>query len=202
MRMPRFDKPDARKSDRKGPEVKLPQIKLPQEVHLPDMTLPRVSMGEIRRQDVQLPDMTLPRVSMGEIRRQDVQLPDVTLPRLRMGDVDFKDVRLRGPRLGGLKTLIRLVVMSLFGMAIYKEMSQPEAQRTWHGDVFGVPYDFRPPTSQRLRDAWWNEHAGLFTASPWGVGWTINFRRAMDMAAQTKDSRLPGMAGSPARSDR
>ena len=198
----RVSKFNLKMPDFKLSSLKMPDIKMPDSVRLPDVTLPRVSMGEIKRPDMQLPDVTLPRFKMGEIDRADVQLPGVTLPRLKMGEVDHKDVRLHGPNLRGLKTVVRLAVMGLFGMAIYKEMSQPEAERTWHGEVLGVPYDFRPPTSQRFRDAWWNEHAGLITSAPWGIGWTINFRRAIDMAMQAKESRLQGMAGAPKGDDR
>jgi hypothetical protein len=161
-----------------------------EQVRMPDMKLPEVNLSNLKMpEEVRLPDVTLPRVSMGEIRRQDMQLPDVTLPRLKMGDVAFKDVRLRGPRMGGLRALIRLAVVVAFGAAVIKEMSQPEDKRTWHGDVFGVPYDFRPPTADRFRAAWWNGEAGLFTETPWGIGWTVNFRRAIVILSQRLKAR-------------
>jgi len=178
-------------SDVKMPALKGPDIRLPEHVKLPDITLPRISMGEIRRRDVQLPDVALPRVSMGEVRRPDVQLPDITVPRLKPGEVSFKDIEFRplGRGLRKLRNLVRLAVLGLFGLAMWREMSQPESQRQWHGEVLGVPYDFRPPTNARLREAWWNERAGLITPVPWGLGWTINFYRARMLARQNPQLR-------------
>lgn len=159
----------------------------------PDVTLPRPRLGEVTMQDVQLPDVTLPRPRMGEISVQDVQLPNVTLPRPRLGEVKTKDIEIRGPDLSGptrtLRRLIQLAVMAVAGTAIYQEMSKPEDQRQWHGHALGVPYDFRPPTSERLRQAWWNDKAGLITSTPWGLGWTINVHRAIAMFRARPEGR-------------
>jgi hypothetical protein len=164
-----------------------------QDMQLPDMTLPRPRLGEVTVQDIQLPDVTLPRPRMGEVTVQDVQLPNVTLPRPRMGEVEFKDVIVKGPNLGrpvrALKRTTQMAVLALFGLAMYKEMSQPEDQRQWHGRMLGVPYDFRPPTSQRFRDAWWNERAGWITTTPWGLGWTINFHRLTTILMSARSGR-------------
>jgi hypothetical protein len=62
-------------------------------------------------------------------------------------------------------------------------MAKSEEERTWQGRVFGfVPYDFRPPTWDRLRDAYWNpEDDRLFTDRVFGVGWAVNFYRAREL---------------------
>jgi len=64
--------------------------------------------------------------------------------------------------------------------AIATELSKPEEERTWHGRVMGtVPYDFRPPTWERIRDAYWNPDSdSLFSDRVFGVGWAINLHRA------------------------
>ncbi|HEX6547432.1 MAG TPA: hypothetical protein VF134_01660 [Candidatus Dormibacteraeota bacterium] len=64
--------------------------------------------------------------------------------------------------------------------AISQEMSKPEGERTWHGKVAGfVPYDFRPPSWERIREAYWNpDDQRLFTDRPLGVGWALNLFRA------------------------
>jgi hypothetical protein len=42
-----------------------------------------------------------------------------------------------------------------------------------------VPYDFRPPTWERIRSAYWNpESDSLFSDRVFGVGWAINLYRA------------------------
>ena len=60
---------------------------------------------------------------------------------------------------------MKLAGFGLMVAAISQEMSKPEADRTWHGKVFGlVPYAFRPPTWDRSRDSYWNpEDERLFT---------------------------------------
>lgn len=72
--------------------------------------------------------------------------------------------------------LLRAVVLLLAAAAVTQELSKPEAERTWHGRVFGVPYDFRWPTLERFRDAYWNPHnPRILTDRVIGVGWAINF---------------------------
>ena len=60
--------------------------------------------------------------------------------------------------------------------AIYVELRKPPAERTWQGKLLGVvPYDFRLPTLERLRGAYWNPRSPkLFTDRPFGVGWSVN----------------------------
>ncbi len=85
--------------------------------------------------------------------------------------------------------------MVLTLVAISQEMSKPEAERTWTGEVLGfVPYDFRPPTWQRLRDAYWNpSDERLFLPRPLGVGWAVNLYQARVFLQRAFD-RLMGTA--------
>lgn len=161
-------------------------LKFPQDFHAPELRMPS---------DVQLPDIVLPKVHRGEVRRYDVQLPDVTIPRLHAGQVVAGGVgkvgrSRRGRRRGGLGGAIRMAGMALFAAAIVKEMSQPEEARTWQGRVMGVPYNFQPPTSKRFKDAWWSDEPTLFTPTPWGMGWTVNFRRLMSLGRQMAVARM------------
>ncbi len=82
--------------------------------------------------------------------------------------------------LRGIRRLFRFVAFALFAAAIATELSKPAAERTWHGRVLDtVPYDFRPPTWQRIRDAYWNPNSDrLFNDRAFGVGWAINLHRA------------------------
>ena len=60
------------------------------------------------------------------------------------------------------------------------------------GHFYGVPYDFRMPTIQRVRDRWWNQDdPRLLTPHVFGVGWSINLYQLRE--------RLMGF--SPPRSD-
>ncbi len=67
--------------------------------------------------------------------------------------------------------------MGLIAAAIYQELQKPPEERTWHGRIAGfVPYDFRWPTLERLREAYWNpDEPRIFTDRVLGVGWAINF---------------------------
>ena len=74
------------------------------------------------------------------------------------------------------RRLMWLVVMGLFAAAVYQELQKPPEQRTWHGRVLGfIPYDFRFPTLERIRDAYWNPaDPRIFTDRVLGIGWAIN----------------------------
>ena len=91
-----------------------------------------------------------------------------------------------------VRGLVRLAVIGLTVAAISQEMQKEPSERTWTGMVFGlVPYDFRPPTWERLRDAYWNtEDPRLFTERPLGVGWAINFFRAQLLLRGLFDSLM------------
>src|ERR1700674_2866258 len=82
-----------------------------------------------------------------------------------------------------LRRIRRLVRFTAFGLvvaAVATELAKPEPERTWEGRVFGmVPYDFRPPTWQRIRNAYWNPNSHhLFSDRVFGVGWAVNLHRA------------------------
>ena len=69
--------------------------------------------------------------------------------------------------IGGLATLM--------GLAIREQLQMPESQRTWHGTLFNIPYDFRLPTGERLRKTFWNKDtSNVLVPTAFGMGWTIN----------------------------
>jgi hypothetical protein len=82
--------------------------------------------------------------------------------------------------LRGLRRLVRITAVGLVVAALATELAKPEAERTWHGRVVGlVPYDFRPPTLDRIREAYWNPASDrLFSDRVFGVGWAVNLHRA------------------------
>lgn len=97
-----------------------------------------------------------------------------------------------------LRRVRRLVRFAAFGLvlaAIATELSKPVPERTWQGRVFGlVPYDFRPPTWQRIRDAYWNPNSDrLFSDRVFGVGWAVNLYRAKTLL----EDAFGGLIGSP-----
>jgi hypothetical protein len=73
----------------------------------------------------------------------------------------------------------RILSLGLIGAAVATELRKPEGEREWHGYVGGVvPYEFRPPTLERIKLALWNPaDPRVFVPTVFGVGWTINFAR-------------------------
>ena len=87
-----------------------------------------------------------------------------------------------------LKRLVFIAVAATSAGAVIQELSKPEWERTWHGNVYGIPYDFRRPTFARIRDAMWNpDDPRLFTPRPFGVGWSVNLARLMLMIRETSE---------------
>ncbi len=78
-----------------------------------------------------------------------------------------------------LKTLFKLAFIGLVIAAIAEELRKPHGQREGFGRVAGlVPYDFRIPTPDRIKDRMWNPHDDrLITETPFGVGWSVNLAR-------------------------
>ena len=82
--------------------------------------------------------------------------------------------------LRGVRRLVRFVTFALVVAAVATELAKPAPERTWRGRVLGlVPYDFRPPTWTRIREAYWNPRSEkLFSDRVFGVGWAVNLYRA------------------------
>ena len=94
---------------------------------------------------------------------------------------------------GALGWILRTVTFGLVAAAVYKELQLPAEQRTWHGRLFdAVPYDFRIPTPRKLLQAFWNPDSGnIFSAQPFGVGWTVNFGALLPMLRGLVSSDAP-----------
>jgi hypothetical protein len=75
---------------------------------------------------------------------------------------------------------MRLAVVALVVGAVATELAKPEEERNWHGRVLGVvPYDFRVPSWDKIRDAYWNPSSDrLFSDRVFGVGWAVNLYKA------------------------
>ncbi|MCL5962454.1 MAG: DUF5808 domain-containing protein [Chloroflexi bacterium] len=88
-----------------------------------------------------------------------------------------------------LKKLRKLVVVTLIVLlvgAVIRELSKPPEQRTWHGLILGVPYDFRPPTLERVKEVYWNPNdKRLFPGRVFGLGWGINFAALYEKVARS-----------------
>jgi hypothetical protein len=78
--------------------------------------------------------------------------------------------------LGALVWLLRTALFGAVVGAVWVELRKPPEERTWNGKLLGVvPYDFRVPTLEGLRQAYWNPRSPkIFTPRPLGVGWAVN----------------------------
>lgn len=85
-----------------------------------------------------------------------------------------------------LRRFVMGLAMGLVAAAVYQELQKPPEKRTWHGRVAGfVPYDFRFPTVERIRQAYWNpDEPRIFTDRVLGLGWAINFYRLLQVLDQ------------------
>jgi hypothetical protein len=84
-----------------------------------------------------------------------------------------------------IATVTRLIAAAagaLAGAAVAKEINKPPEDRQWHGDIGGVPYDFRRPTAEKLRKSAWDpDNPNLVVPHAFGVGWSVNIARLAKM---------------------
>ncbi len=67
-----------------------------------------------------------------------------------------------------------LAIVTIY--AVVQELRRPAEERTWQGKVGNVvPYDFRKPTMERVRETYWNPDGPVLSGKVWGVGWAPNF---------------------------
>lgn len=84
---------------------------------------------------------------------------------------------------------LRILLLALTAAAVVKELRLPADERTWNGTVAGfVPYDFRMPTVERIRQRLWDtEGDHLLSPHVFGVGWTVNLGRIYGLVRQQGD---------------
>jgi hypothetical protein len=85
-----------------------------------------------------------------------------------------------------IKTVVMIVGIALVISAIAKELRKPKGQRDWYGRLGGViPYEFRPPTPHRIKEAMWNpQDERVMTDTVFGVGWSVNIPALKERVAQ------------------
>ena len=72
--------------------------------------------------------------------------------------------------------MIQVTAFTLTMAAVCQELEKPKEERKWCGKIGGlIPYDFRLPTIERLKESYWNPYERrVFTPEVFGVGWAIN----------------------------
>ena len=80
-----------------------------------------------------------------------------------------------------LVRFIEMAVITVALAAVCQELEKPAEERSWHGKVGFIPYDFRLPTIERIREGYWNEDSPhVFSPEVIGLGWAINFHAILE----------------------
>ncbi len=83
--------------------------------------------------------------------------------------------RIRMARRRLRNTVFMLLLGAFVVAAIREQLNLPPSERTWHGKLFGIPYDFRLPTPEKLRDTFWKKDTSqIVVPMAFGVGWSFN----------------------------
>jgi hypothetical protein len=74
-----------------------------------------------------------------------------------------------------VNAIFSLLLLIYVAIAIIQQLQRPPEERTWYGKIAGIPYDFRRPTVERIRAAFWNKDTSqIFLPQAFGIGWSIN----------------------------
>jgi hypothetical protein len=94
---------------------------------------------------------------------------------------------------GRLSSIVGWISFGLVVAAVIKELSLPRQDRTWHGRLLGVPYDFRLPTMAKVRERLWSPaNPNLLVPHAFGMGWTLNLGRLRTLlVSRLSSNRVP-----------
>lgn len=85
---------------------------------------------------------------------------------------------------------LKLIAAVLTIAAVIRELRLPKEDRTWHGAVAGfVPYDFRRPTLDKLKQTFWDPSGPIVVSRAFGVGWTVNIGAVVDRVRSLATAR-------------
>jgi hypothetical protein len=106
----------------------------------------------------------------------------------------------RHDRRGKVRGAVRLVSAGLAAVAVARELRRPKKERTWHGSIGKVPYDFRTPSPKRIKRSFWApDDSRVFVPRAFGVGWSVNFASAMAQGKALVKTLRESSAGKPHR---
>ena len=75
--------------------------------------------------------------------------------------------------------MIRKLLTVAYAVALAAVATRAYREKKAHGLYYGVPFDFRLPTVDRIKARMWNpDDTRVITPTVFGVGWTINLYRA------------------------
>lgn len=78
--------------------------------------------------------------------------------------------------MGKLNWFVAGAVTALSAAAISKELEKPADERTWKGQIAGIPYNFNIPSWFEIAHEYWNPKSDqILSPHAIGIGWGINF---------------------------
>jgi hypothetical protein len=84
---------------------------------------------------------------------------------------------------------VQAAVITVTIAAVCQELEKPKDERHWHGRVGFIPYDFRLPTIERLKESYWNpDNSRIFSNEVFGIGWAINFYALLEKLRMIRES--------------
>jgi hypothetical protein len=102
--------------------------------------------------------------------------------------------------IGVLVRIAAAAAGALAGAAVARELDKPSQDRQWHGEIAGVPYDFRPPTVEKVRRSAWDPDNPKTVVPPaFGVGWSVNFARLAKLVQPPAEPAVRSPADAPAQ---
>jgi len=97
-----------------------------------------------------------------------------------------------------LEMMVEAAAITIVLVAVCQELEKPAEERKWTGSVGSVPYDFRIPTLERIKETYWNQYdTRIFLPMVFGAGWGINLyallekMRLLGQAATEEDFLMP-----------
>ena len=86
-----------------------------------------------------------------------------------------------------IRRVIQIAVLLITALAVLDQLVRDPEYRTWNGQIFGIPYDFRTPTIERVRAAIWSpDEPRILNPHVFGVGWTPNIGRIFALAQSSR----------------
>jgi hypothetical protein len=115
-------------------------------------------------------------------QRRQTALKESVMGKRKLFELELEVLDMKAElKIKSLRGLGSALGVGLLVAALVQELRKPAADRVWHGRLWGrVPYEFRPPTLDRLRAAYWApEDTHIFTNTAFGVGWSVNLGHLM-----------------------
>ena len=92
--------------------------------------------------------------------------------------------------MGKLRSFVSGAVVGLAAAAIGQELQKRPQDRTWKGQVAGIPYNFNVPEWGEIVGEYWNpESDEILAPHVIGLGWGINFAALINRLQQLVESQ-------------